>query len=397
MPAKISVIMATYNHERYVAHAIRSVLDQTYADFEFLIADDGSSDGTPGVVAGFNDPRMCFVARRDNRGSAATRNELIERAQEGQYIAVQNSDDCWALDKLAHQVEFLDGHPDVAAMFGRAALIDQDGAPLSEAMSPFVDQKNRTSAQWLRRFFEHCNCLCHSTVMLRRSCHAELGLYDPRYRQLNDFDMWVRLCKQARLFVSDRVLTFFRRHEGNLSKPTKETMTRHDNEVYLIARRFFDGLSKDLLIEGFGDLLRFKNPASDAHCDIEKALIYFNAKTPMQPIYRVAGMERLYDLMSSPLHRPILRDDYGIDHMAFQRLTAEASTFYEAHHVAPQTSIELQETKRIAQQATRAAAHANTEKDAALDALAETRASTSWRVTGPLRFVGSLLHRRRNG
>jgi len=121
--------MATHDHAPYVAQAIRSVLDQTFRDFEFLIVDDGSRDDTPRVVEQFDDPRIVFRTSAENRGSAARRNELVE-ASRGQYIAVQNSDDYWTLDKLARQVEFLDAHPEYAATFSGASFVDADGAPL---------------------------------------------------------------------------------------------------------------------------------------------------------------------------------------------------------------------------------------------------------------------------
>ena len=182
MSPKISVIMSTYNHAHYVAQTIRSVLDQSFSDFELLIVDDGSQDETASVVAGFADQRIRFTARTENRGSAASRNELI-RASRGQYIAVQNSDDYWPLDKLAYQFEFLENNPEFAAVFGRATLVDRNGELVADPNSVF-DQHNRSPAQWLRRLFEASNCLCHPTVMLRRSCQTDIGDYDCRYRQL---------------------------------------------------------------------------------------------------------------------------------------------------------------------------------------------------------------------
>jgi glycosyltransferase involved in cell wall biosynthesis len=359
MPPKISVIMATHNHAPYVAQAIRSVLDQSFSDFEFLIADDGSQDETPNVVAGFTDKRISFSARTENHGSAATRNELIQRSR-GKYIAVQNSDDYWSLDKLAYQFEFLENNSDFAAIFTRVSFVDRNSVLMSTTSSVF-DQGNRSPALWLRRFFESGNCLCHSTVMLRRSCHMELGGYDSRYCQLPDMDMWVRLSKKYRLFVSDRILAFFRMHDENISNPTKDAITRSLNDQYFIASGLFDGISKDMLVEGFHDLLVFKNPPSEAHCDIEKALVYFKPNSPFGPLYQVLGLKRLYDLLASPIHRPILVEDYGINDLAFQRLSTEADTFRQA------------------------------DQDAQIAAIL---ASTSWRVTKPLRFARRLLRGR---
>jgi glycosyltransferase involved in cell wall biosynthesis len=381
MSPKISVIMATYNHAPYVAQAIRSVLDQSFSDFELLIVDDGSQDETASVVAGFADRRIRFIARADNRGSAASRNELI-RSSRGQYVAVQNSDDYWPLDKLAYQFELLENNPDFAAIFGRASFVDRNSVLVPNPSSVF-DQDNRSPAQWLRRFFDASNCLCHPTVMLRRSCQMDIGEYDSRYRQLPDMDMWVRLSKKYRLFASDRCLVFFRVHDNTISNPTKDARTRFHNDQYLIASGLFDGMSKDMLVDGFGDLLVLKNPPSEAHCDIEKALVYFKVNSAFRTMYQLIGLKRLYDLLASPIHRQIMVEDYGIDDLAFQRLSTEADTLRQA--VETQDAIEQR-----ADQDLRISVLERSVAERATQ-ISEILASTSWRVTKPLRFAGRLL------
>jgi glycosyltransferase involved in cell wall biosynthesis len=395
MSPKISVIMATYNHAPYVDQAIRSVVDQSFSDFELLIVDDGSQDETASVVAGFADRRIRFIARAENRGSAASRNELI-RLSRGQYIAVQNSDDYWPLDKLAYQFEFLENNPDFAAIFGRASFVDQNGVLVPNPSSVF-DQDNRSPALWLRRFFDGSNCLCHPTVMLRRSCQIDLGEYDRRYRQLTDMDMWVRLSKKYRLFVSDRSLTFFRVHDGSISNPTTDARTRFYNDQYLIAGSLFDGMSRDMLVEGFHDLLMLKDPPSEAHCDIEKALVYFRVNSSFRFLYKVLGLKRLHDLLASPIHRQILVADYGIDDLAFQRLSTETDTFrqaVEAHGAVEQRADRDARIPVLEQSVLELEARVGTLGRVVADRdtqIAEILASTSWRVTKPLRFAGRLL------
>ena len=242
------------------------------------------------IVAQFDDPRISFVARSENRGSAASRSELIERCR-GTYIAVQNSDDYWPPDKLGYQLGFLESNPDIGAVFGRASVIDASGAPITD-MKPVFDHDNRSPGLWLRRFFESGNCLCHPTVMIRRSCHQELGGYNPRLRKSLDLQMWVRFCKKFRLFQSDKVLVFLRWHGKNASNTDDpDARARWFNEHYLIASEFFDDMSKELLVEGFRDLLAFADPPTDAHCDIEKALIYLRRDAPFAPLYRAIGLK----------------------------------------------------------------------------------------------------------
>jgi len=330
--------MATYNHARYVAQAIRSVLDQTFVDFEFLIVDDGSQDDTPRIVEAFEDPRIVFRASIENRGSAARRNELIDDSR-GEYIAVHNSDDYWPLEKLSRQVEFLDRHREYAAMFGGASFVDAEGAPLwTDIVSPFA-QPNRSPARWLRHFFTGQNGLCHPTVMLRRTCHEAVGGYDVRFRQRIDLDMWVRLVKRYALFVTDEVLVFLRWHGANASNTNApDANARWLNEHFLMAERLFDGVSTELLVEGFGDLLVHAHPPSEEHGEIEKTLLHLRCDSAVGALNRVVGLRRLYALLASPRHRTILTEEYGIDHVAFHRLSAGMDTFRRAIHGTPAPS-----------------------------------------------------------
>ncbi|MDF3038202.1 MAG: putative glycosyl transferase, family 2 [Thermomicrobiales bacterium] len=329
---KVSVVMSSYNHAPFVAQAIGSVLEQTFPDFEFIVADDGSSDSTAEVIRGFSDPRLDFTAHPRNRGAAAVTNESLRRCR-GEYIARINSDDFWPLDKLAYQVAFLDTHPECAAMFGDATFVDASGAPLDDRPHPFAPP-NTTRGGWLRRFFDEGNCLCHPTLLIRRSCVEALGPYDNRLRQVPDFDMWVRLAKRYAFVVSDRALVYFRILPGeNASAPSPENLVRHSAEHFLIAERFFEGVDRDVLREGFGDLLVVPELPTDIHCDIEQALLYFRPGpyAYLRPIYRVVGLRKLEALLGSPSLHDILCVDYGIDELAFQRLAGTVDTFTLAY------------------------------------------------------------------
>ena len=327
MIPKISVIMATYNHAPFVAQSIESVLDQDFEDFEFLIADDGSSDSTRDVVAGFTDPRIRFFPHAVNRGACMVTNELIAAAK-APYVALLNSDDFWPSDKLSFQYAFMEEHGEYAAMFGNAQFIDREGQPIPASTIEFGDifkQPNRPRGHWLRRFFEKGNCLCHPTILIRRECY---GVLDNRLRQLPDLDLWIRFSKRYKFHVTDRTLINFRLLPGeNVSSQTRPNIVRTMNEHFLIAQTFFDGMTRDLLIEGFSDLLVHKDVPTPIHEDIEKALLYFADTGDLAHTYRVVGIEKLHALLASDRHRPVLLSDYGIDDRSFQTLMAEADAF----------------------------------------------------------------------
>ena len=96
---KVTVIIPSYNHAKFIGEAIQSVLDQTFQDFEILIRDDGSKDNSIEIIKQFTDSRIKFAANPHNMGACYTANTMIDEAN-GEYIALLNSDDVWMLDKL---------------------------------------------------------------------------------------------------------------------------------------------------------------------------------------------------------------------------------------------------------------------------------------------------------
>jgi hypothetical protein len=217
------------------------------------------------------------------------------------------------------------------AHFTGAYFIDKAGAALPTGNISFGDvfrQLNRSQGQWLRRFFDGGNCLCHPSILIRRYCYDEVGHYDNRFRQLPDLDMWTRVLKRHPIYVSEERMVHFRLMPGeNTSTHNPANVVRASNEHYLIACSFFDGVDKEVLAEGFGDLMIFKDPPTPDHYEIEKALLYFTPNRWLGHVYVAVGVRRLFELLEKPPSRAILINDYGIDDLEFQRRTAMSYSF----------------------------------------------------------------------
>lgn len=237
---KVSVLIPSYNHSKYIAQTIQSVLDQTYKDFEIIIIDDASSDNSLEIIQRFTDSRIRLYHSETNQGISATLNKLIEEAQ-GEYLATLASDDAFLPKKLEKQVAFLDGHPDIGAVFSYAEIINEDDKPLTKhSYSKVFNQANRTRHEWLRRFFYQGNCLCAPSVLIRKECHDKVGLYDPRYRQMQDFEFWIRLCMQYEIYVMPEELIQYRvRDSGkNASGRTPDNAIRNHFEFAMIFEHY---------------------------------------------------------------------------------------------------------------------------------------------------------------
>jgi glycosyltransferase involved in cell wall biosynthesis len=239
---RVSVVIPSYNHARFVRAAIESILTQTYQDFEIVVTDDGSADGTADVVAAIGDPRIRLKRFPRNRGGAAALNDAIRRAS-GEYFCPFSSDDVFLPKKLEQQVDFLDVNQNIGALFGYPNFIDEHGrrlASMQSFMSNIFYQENRTRDEWLRYFFFNRNCLCHPTAMIRRECYQSQGLYDERLAQWPDFDMWIRLVSKYDLHITKDYLIEFRslRDGVNASAGTPEHIIRSNWEIVQVLKRY---------------------------------------------------------------------------------------------------------------------------------------------------------------
>jgi len=189
---KVSVIIPTYNRAHYLKSAVESVLSQEYSDFELIIVDDGSTDGTKELFEGYGDRLIYFRQERAERSAA--RNKGISMAK-GEYVAFLDSDDVWFPDKLQRQVPILDGAPhSVVLTHGPKQTVDADLNPLSASedgtlrSDDSVLVKRETYEGYLRshRIFT-------STILIRRSGLLEAGSYDTAINGREDLDLYLRL------------------------------------------------------------------------------------------------------------------------------------------------------------------------------------------------------------
>lgn len=231
---RVSVVLPTYNHEKYVGECIQSVLDQTYQDFEIIITDDGSSDGTVNVIKEFDDSRIQLYTYPENKGACTATNNCIRKTA-GEYIAVLNSDDAWEPTKLEKQVKYLDSHPEIGAVFTKVTFVDETGTLIGpENYKGFYkfEKENKSRYEWLRFFFSTGNCLCHPSVLIRKKCYDEVGLYDERMANLPDLDMWVRLCLKYDIHILNEKLVRFRitadKSSASADKPSTHIRSAFD-------------------------------------------------------------------------------------------------------------------------------------------------------------------------
>jgi len=208
---KVSVIIPCYNHGRYLGQAIRSVLDQTFTDFEVVVVDDGSTDNTSEVTHSFEDHRVQYVWQ-ENKGLPGARNTGI-RASGGEYIAFLDADDWFLLGKLEAQAGFLDEHPEAGLVASGWIETDEQGNALRR-VEPWHWKADLGLAGCVMGLPLVVDC-----VLVRRCWLDAVGLFDECLHWREDWDLWLRLVADGCHFLWLReIVCCYRLHAKNMAR-----------------------------------------------------------------------------------------------------------------------------------------------------------------------------------
>lgn len=191
----VSIIISTFNDEKYIQKTILSVLSQTFEDWELIIFDDKSTDRTPRIIESFRkkDKRIILIRNKNNYGQTVNVNRGI-RLSKGKYIARLDGDDQWSnKDKLQKQVDFLESRQSYGLVGTYGYAVDQEGNKLYEICHPVNDKH-------IRKYSLRHGCFIHSSVVIRKDKLLEAGLYDEQFRISQDYDLYLKMGTVSKLY-----------------------------------------------------------------------------------------------------------------------------------------------------------------------------------------------------
>lgn len=217
----LSVVVAVYNGERFLRQAMDSILAQTFAEFELIVIDDGSTDATPAILDSYTDARLIRLTNKKNIGQTPSLNIGLEMAR-GEFIARHDADDVSHPDRFKRQVERLRENPALGLLGTSYRLIDEQNQILEIEVPPLTNAA-------LQERLEDGNCFCHGSVMMRRDYLLQTGPYREAYRVTQDYDLWLRLAEKCQLANLETPLYDFR-FDGT-------TISRNKREIQLAYRR----------------------------------------------------------------------------------------------------------------------------------------------------------------
>ncbi|MXS84789.1 glycosyltransferase [Nitrosomonas sp. HPC101] len=306
---KVSIILTSFNHAKYLREAIDSALNQTFTDFELIIWDDASIDESWGIIQSYNDSRIKTFRNDEQRRGIYGINKAISEIAQGEYIAIHHSDDVWLPEKLEKQITFLDTHPDVGAVFTNAQAIDEEGNSFPDKNHFYYkifDQPNRSRYEWLRYFFEKGNALCHPSILIRKQCYDNCGLYRYGLAQIGDLDMWVRLCLKYEIYVLPEKLVRFRvrNNEANTSGQKPETEIRGQYEFYHVLSNYKTIIDRQELVKIFPYASKYESDKLSPEYTLARvALEVKNFRA-----HEVLGLNIIFDLLNIDSAEKIYKD-----------------------------------------------------------------------------------------
>ena len=239
---KVSIIMATYRRPRFIAGSVMSAVRQTFQNWELIVADDSEADATEAVIAPLarSETRIRYFHRSEKGSIANSSNFALERAA-GEYIAILDDDDTWAdPGKLEKQIKFLDGHPEYEGCGGGIITMDEHGTETGRILKPVTDEA-------IRRVALFANPMANSTGMFRL---ASAGRYDESLPQFADWDFWLRLGTQGKLYNFPEYFLNYRMWSSTASFANQK---QNVNLAFVIIRRHrheYPGFVRAMLFAG---------------------------------------------------------------------------------------------------------------------------------------------------
>lgn len=206
----ITILMPAYNAEKYIQNAIESILCQSHSRFEFLIIDDGSTDGTVNIICSYDDARIRLICHEENKGLRFTLNEGIALSSY-ELIARMDADDIshpWRLEK---QVNYMIANPECAMVDSWVKIMDKNGK--------FVRSEGIYSRYVYFTLTFEC-CIYHSAIMFRKGCVESIGGYLLDYAE--DYDLFWRISRMYKIHTIEEPLLWYRVHDQNLNTVTKK-------------------------------------------------------------------------------------------------------------------------------------------------------------------------------
>jgi glycosyltransferase involved in cell wall biosynthesis len=234
---KISVLMTVYDAETYLQESIRSILNQDFTDWELIVIENGSRDGSGRILRSISDRRIKPTYLTENIGRTEALNLALAKSN-SKYIAILDADDVSMINRFTKQYEKLESDESIGLVGSWTQFIDSEGQNLHVKIGPELHDE-------IVRLFATRNPFVHSSVMFRRSVAIAIGGYDTSYKYAQDFDLILKIASLARVEIIPEILCAWRSIKSSQTNSPGSSVVRARDEYQLFRRiRLFHNLNK---------------------------------------------------------------------------------------------------------------------------------------------------------
>lgn len=291
---EISVIMACYNHEKYIEEAIQSILSQSYSNFELIVIDDGSTDKSRERIGNYDDPRIRFF-KQHNRGPSSAINAGFN-ASRGDYIALMSSDDISVSDRLETQIAQLKEF-NLDAVFSPPEIIGINSENLDKDTCPwFFGQHFTGTPDLLQVLFFEGNFICAPSFFCRREVIEQTGEFHRGLLQLQDMDYWIRVCKGGWKVKNFNAPVLKYRYLFGQNLSSNLNYFRIKNETQIIFRNFFKDIPEEIYQEAFKNESVIRKLSDHVDLEISQTFLYLQHQNNR---IKEIGIERIIEHMGN--------------------------------------------------------------------------------------------------
>lgn len=228
---RFSVQICCYDSEKYLEETINSVAAQTFSDWELVIVNDGSTDGTEAIVRRFIEKGLPInYFYQGNKGFASARNKAVELSK-GDWVAILDHDDVWHPDKLAVQNASIEKHPGAGLYFSNSEWFTDDGKIIRKTIGDGRFKTGVMKDPFMKLLGEDC-FIDSETVVIQKKTLIELGGFNETYRYIVDYELFLRVAKDHGIFYEDKVLARWRMHPSQATQKIEEAMTREYIDLF---------------------------------------------------------------------------------------------------------------------------------------------------------------------
>ncbi|SFB94521.1 glycosyltransferase family 2 protein [Butyrivibrio sp. YAB3001] len=323
---KVAIYMCCYNHAKYVAEAIESIVSQAYTNWELWMANDGSTDDSAQIMASYESEKIHFFNLKNNTKLVGAQGILLNEIKKSdcEYIACIAADDKWKAEKLEKQIKLMSEHEEYGACFSWDEILFEDGTEQDpfRMNTEYSHQQNRSRYEWIYTYTLYDNWMNACSALVKKDIFFEFGGYNQYFIGCGDFKLWFDIVLKYPIYVIQEPLLYYRRHKDNLSKRSNGVVQQMNSELYSIKYKNLNSISKHDFYRSYYRELIYCEGANENYFWADKIFFIISAM-PYENVYNQIAVSMWLDKSDDQEYMRLLEKRYGFNNSLLTELKAQ--------------------------------------------------------------------------